>query len=126
MPLYVPSNKYVISQDQRGTISKRYKTVTKAINSQLWNSTSDSAHSFYVGSYGRGTAIDTSDIDILVEVPSSFYVQHSYTTYNPQSRLLQVVKDAILNSYPRSDIHADGQVVVIDFKDDIKFEGYLP
>lgn len=122
MALYVPKNEYIIPQDQRNTISIRYKTVTKAINSSLWNSSSDTAHSFYVGSYGRGTAIDTSDIDILVEVPSSFYVQNSYTTYNPQSRLLQVVKNAILNSYPRSDVRGDGQVVVIDFTDGIKFE----
>lgn len=122
MALYVPKNVYSITQNQRSTISTRYKTVTKAINTSLWNSVSESAHSFYVGSYGRGTAIDTSDIDILIEVPSSFYVQNSYTTYNPQSRLLQVVKNAILNSYPRSDVHADGQVVVIDFTDGIKFE----
>lgn len=122
MALYVPKNEYNIPQDQRSKISTRYKTVTRAINTSLWSNSSDTAHSFYVGSYGRGTAIDTSDIDILVEVPSSFYVHNSYTTYNPQSRLLQVVKNAILNSYPRSDIRGDGQVVVIDFTDRIKFE----
>lgn len=122
MALTVPKNEYSISQDQRSKISTRYKTVTRAINSALWNSSSDTAHSFYVGSYGRGTAINTSDIDILVEVPSSYYVQYSYTTYNPQSRLLQVVKRAIMNSYPRSDVRGDGQVVVIDFTDGIKFE----
>ena len=122
MALYVPKNEYVIPQDQRNTISLRYKTVTKAINSSLWGISSDTSHSFYVGSYGRGTAIDTSDIDVLVEVPQSFYVQNPFTTYNPQSRLLQVVKNAILKSYPRSDVRGDGQVVVIDFSDDIKFE----
>lgn len=121
MALYVPKKEYIIIQDQRSTISTRYRTVTKAINSVLWHSTSNTAHSFYVGSYGRGTAIDTSDIDILVEMPPTFYV-HSYTTYNPQSRLLQVVKNAIQNSYPRSDVRGDGQVVVIDFTDGIKFE----
>ena len=122
MALYVPKNEYNIPQEQRSTISTRYKTITRTINTALWNSSSDTAHSFYVGSYGRGTAIDSSDIDILVEVPSSFYVHNSYTTYNPQSRLLQVVKNAILNSYPRSDVRGDGQVVVIDFSDGIKFE----
>ena len=45
-----------------------------------------------------------------------------YTTYNPQSRLLQVVKKAILESYPRSDVKGDGQVVVIKFSDGMKFE----
>ena len=75
-----------------------------------------------VGSYGRGTAIDTSDVDILIEVPSTFYVTSNTSTYNPQSRLLQVVKDAILNSYPRSDVRGDGQVVVISFSDGMIFE----
>ena len=59
----------VISADQRLSISTRYKRVTRAINSEFWNSSSEIAHSLYVGSYGRGTAIDTSDIDILVELP---------------------------------------------------------
>lgn len=122
MALFVPRDEYSIPQDHRSTISTRYKNVTRAINSSFWNGSSDTTHSFYVGSYGRGTAIDTSDIDILVEVPSSFYVQNTYNSYNPQSRLLQVVKNAILNSYPRSDVHGDGQVVVIDFTDGIRFE----
>lgn len=64
MALYVPKNEYNIPQEQRSTISTRYKSVTRAINTALWNSSSDTAHSFYVGSYGRGTAIDSSDIDI--------------------------------------------------------------
>ena len=51
-----------ITLDQRSTISMRYKRITKAINEEFWNSTSETAHSMYVGSYGRGTAIDTSDI----------------------------------------------------------------
>ena len=55
----------IISQDIRDTISKRYRTVTRAINKEFWNSQSDTQHSLYVGSYGRGTAIDTSDLDII-------------------------------------------------------------
>ena len=58
----------VISTDIRTSISTRYKAVTKAINREFWNSQSDKEHSLYVGSYGRGTAIDTSDVDILVEL----------------------------------------------------------
>ena len=122
MSLYVPANEYIIPAKNRSLISDRYHTLTRAINRELWNQTSDTAHSFYVGSYGRGTAINTSDIDILVEIPSSFYVANSHTTYNPQSRLLQVVKEALLTSWPRSNISGDGQVVVVDFFDGMKFE----
>ena len=58
-----------IQQDTRSDISRRYHAVTKAINNEFWNSSSDVLHSLYVGSYGRNTAIDTSDVDILVELP---------------------------------------------------------
>lgn len=112
----------VISADQRLSISTRYKRVTRAINSEFWNSSSEIAHSLYVGSYGRGTAIDTSDIDILVELPEDEYNRYDSIKGNGQSRLLQAIKNAILQTYPKSDIHADGQVVVINFSDGIKFE----
>ncbi len=124
MSFTVPRNVYIITQEQRDIISERYKRVTAAINNALWHTASDTSHSFYVGSYGRHTAIDTSDIDILVEVPESFLVKNVLlsSSYNPQSRLLQVVKQAVLQSYPRSDVHGDGQVVVIIFSDGIIFE----
>lgn len=111
-----------ISQEQRSLISDRYNRITRAINTEFWRSTSETAHSRYVGSYGRGTAIDTSDIDILVELPRNEYNRYDAHKGNGQSRLLQAVKKAILTTYPRSNIHADGQVVVIDFSDGMKFE----
>lgn len=111
-----------ISFDTRQLISKRYHTITRAVNKEFWNSTSEVDHSLYVGSYGRGTAIDTSDIDILLELPKEDYNRYDLAKGNGQSRLLQAVKDAIISAYPKSDIHADGQVVVINFSDGIKFE----
>lgn len=112
----------IISIEQRSLVSQRYKRITRAINSEFWNSTSETAHSLYVGSYGRGTAIDTSDIDILVELPKDEYNRYDALKSNGQSRLLQALKKAILQTYPRSDIHGDGQVVVINFADGVKFE----
>lgn len=114
--------KHTISSDIRSTISTRYKRITRAVNRAFWNSESESAHSMYVGSYGRGTAINTSDIDILVELPSYEYDHFTSLSGNGQSRLLQAVKDAILTTYPNSSIKGDGQVVVISFSDGIIFE----
>lgn len=73
MSSYVTKHGETIPSNMRSLISTRYQTVTRAVNVEFWNSSSNSAHSLYVGSYGRGTAIDTSDIDILVEVPESNY-----------------------------------------------------
>lgn len=112
----------VISQDIRSSISKRYHIVTKAINQEFWNIQSEIQNSMYVGSYGRGTAIDTSDLDILVELPQNCYNRFDLLKGNGQSRLLQSVRSAILVSYPRSDIRADGQVVKINFYDGMRFE----
>lgn len=119
---YIKKRGEVIDQGIRSTISKRYHTVTAAINKEFWGISSDTQNSFYVGSYGRGTAIDTSDIDILVVLPENVYLKHDVINGNGQSRLLQSVRQAIISSYPRSEVRADGQVVKINFSDGMKFE----
>ena len=59
------------------TISMRYKNITKRLNIDFWDSTSETSHSLYVGSYGRDTAIDGfSDLDMIFELPASFYSQY--------------------------------------------------
>ena len=98
----------LISKEDRTTISNRYHRITKAINQEFWNSTSDKLHSFYVGSYGRGTAISTSDIDMLVEIPKHEFERYDLQKGNGQSRFLQAVKMAIAEVYSRSEVHADG------------------
>ena len=35
------------------TISVRYKTITRRLNADFWQTNSDTSHSLYVGSYGR-------------------------------------------------------------------------
>lgn len=112
----------VIPLQTRQLVSKRYKRITKAINREFWGSDSDTAHSYYVGSYGRGTAIDTSDIDVLIELPRTEYERYDKYKGNGQSRLLQVVKKAVLQTYPKTSIRSDGQVIKIHFSDGMKFE----
>lgn len=111
-----------IPLETRQQIANRYHTVTKAINREFWDSESDTQHSLYVGSYGRNTAISSSDIDILVELPNDLFDDYNRLTGNGQSRLLQSVRKAILKAYPRSDVRADGQVVKISFSDGMHFE----
>lgn len=40
----------IISADQRLLVSQRYKRITRAVNSEFWNSDSETTHSLYVGS----------------------------------------------------------------------------
>lgn len=80
------------------------------------------SNSLYVGSYGRGTAIHLSDVDIVYVLPYETYLQYNKYSYNGQSALLQAVKNSINKTYPTSDVGADGQVIDLLFSDGIKFE----
>jgi predicted nucleotidyltransferase len=82
MSLQVSKRGDIISRETRSTISTRYRTVTHAINREFWNRQSKTQNSLYVGSYGRGTAINTSDLDILVELPQSEYNRYDYVKGN--------------------------------------------
>jgi hypothetical protein len=106
-----------------GTISTRYKAITKRLNTDFWDTTSETSHSLYVGSYGRNTAIQgTSDLDIVFQLPYSEYVKYNAYSGNGQSALLQSVKASMVKTYSGSEIGGDGQVVAVRFSDGITFE----
>ncbi|MBP1630109.1 MAG: hypothetical protein H6Q15_1002 [Bacteroidetes bacterium] len=103
-------------------VSSRYKQITKRLNKDFYGTDSDINNSLYVGSYGRGTAIHVSDIDMLFTLPCSYYWQYDKYTTNGQSQLLQAVKNSISNTYFQTKLKGDGQVVVVEFSDGIKYE----
>ena len=103
-------------------IQDRYKQITKRINIDYRGSTSETSYSLYVGSYGRGTEIWTSDIDMIVQLPYRIYKKYDdYSSYG-QSALLQNVKASLQNTYRTSHLKGDGQVIGINFTDKINFE----
>jgi len=105
------------------TISSRYKAITTRLNSDYWTTTSETSHSYYVGSYGRNTAVEGfSDLDMLFELPYSVYEQYNNHSGNGQSALLQTVKRSIEKTYAKTSISADGQVILVPFTDGITFE----
>lgn len=106
-----------------GTISTRYKNITKRLNTDYWSTTSDTAHSLYVGSYGRHTAIDGfSDLDMIFQLPYAEYERYNNYSGNGQSALLQAVKKSIEKTYSTTSIRGDGQVILVPFNDGITFE----
>lgn len=115
-------SKLRMSDTTVSSIQARYHAVTKKINEEYWNSSSDTLHSMYSGSYGRGTAIFASDIDMIVELPWSLYSRYDSYIGNGQSALLQDVRKTLQKTYSTSAINADGQVIDIKFTDGIKFE----
>jgi hypothetical protein len=110
-------------KDSSSTISARYKLITQRLNTDFWDTTSDTAHSLYVGSYGRNTAINgLSDLDMLFQLPFATYTQYNNYVGNGQSALLQAVKSSIEKTYSKTSIKADGQVILVPFTDGITFE----
>jgi hypothetical protein len=106
-----------------GTISARYKAITRRLNTDFRKTTSEISHSLYVGSYGRNTAIQGfSDLDMVYELPSSLYYRYDSYNGNGQSALLQAVRSSMQKTYSTSSIGADGQVIVVSFTDGITFE----
>lgn len=103
-------------------IQSRYRQITNRINLDYYYKSSYTDNSLYVGSYGRGTEIFTSDIDIIVRLPYSKYEQYNNHIGNGQSALLQDVKNVLQKTYSTSHLRGDGQVVVIKFQDGIRFE----
>lgn len=106
-----------------GTISNRYKAITRRLNTDFWDTTSETAHSLYVGSYGRNTAVDGfSDLDMVMQLPFSLYQKYNNYAGNGQSAFLQLIKSSVEKTYSTTSIRADGQVIVIPFTDGISFE----
>jgi hypothetical protein len=105
------------------SISTRYKTIAQRLNTDFWSTTSDTAHSLYVGFYDRNTAIQGfSDPDMLMELPSSVYCKYDAYTANGRSALLQAVRNSLAKTHPSTSIGGDGQVIAISFTDGITSE----
>lgn len=104
------------------TVARRYRTITRKVNSEYWFSESETNNSLYVGSYGRATEIYTSDIDIIVSLPWSVKERFDKRIGNIQSQLLSEIKDKLSQTYPSSDLSSDGQVIVISFSDGVRYE----
>ena len=111
-----------MSEGDVNTVRDRYHRITGIINRSYYGTTSSTEHSLYVGSYGRGTEIHTSDIDMLVELPWSVYSRFNSYTGNGQSALLQNVKNVLQATYSRSELKGDGQIISLPFYDGINFE----
>ena len=106
-----------------GTMSTRYKNITKRLNTDFWATTSDTAHSLYVGSYGRWTATQGfSALDMIFRLPYEEYEKYNNYSGNGQSALLQAVKKSIEKTYSTTSVRGDGQVILVPFNDEITFE----
>ena len=64
-----------MSYDTVSAVKSRYHSITKRLNKDFRDTDSEVLNSLYVGSYGRGTAIHVSDIDMLYVLPWNYYTK---------------------------------------------------
>lgn len=112
-----------ISQVKRSDIAYRTNRIVTQLNYDFRGIDSGTSNRFYVGSYGRKTAIPSvSDLDLLYVLPSNLYATYSAYQGNGQSSLLATVRNSLLKTYPSSKVGGDGQIVYIGFSDGTHFE----
>ena len=107
----------VISEDEYEKWLSRIDRIKNKLDGHYYGrNTKDSI--IIVGSIGRFTAITkTSDYDVLYILPDEIFKRFDRYKGNGQSALLQDVKSIVKETYDKTDIRADGQVIDIMFKE---------
>lgn len=105
-----------LTRSQRDDAMTKVNSVGRCLHAKYYHGVYDPANVVVVGSYGKNTAVrPPSDIDMLYLLPVSEYYRINQVFGNGQSQLLQEVKRALADSFPRTDLSADGQVVKAPF-----------
>lgn len=105
-----------LTDAQKADGETKHRGVRKCLNTHYYNSSSETANSMLVGSWGKATRIrPPRDIDVLFQLPYSVYQRFEQRPGNKQSQLLQEVKGVLEKTYPNTNMRGDGQVVVVQF-----------
>jgi hypothetical protein len=93
-------------------ISQRYGNITRRLNMKFRNTEDRSSNSLQAGSYGRFSGINgISDLDMLYIMPASLWNKYN----GNQSDLLDACKSAISETYRKTTLKKDRNVVVVSF-----------
>ena len=105
-----------LTPSQRSDAMTKVHNVGRCLHAAYYQGAYDPGNVVVVGSYGKGTTVrPLSDIDMLYLLPVSEYHRINQVFGNGQSQLLQEVKRTLANTFPRTDLSADGQVVMAPF-----------
>jgi len=105
-----------ITPTQRRDGDTKHGGVRDCLNRHYWGTSSGTANSFLIGSWGKGTQVrPPRDVDVLFLLPAAVYHRFQQRGGNRQSDLLQEVKGVIASTYSQTTMRGDGQVIVINF-----------
>jgi hypothetical protein len=95
----------------------KHKNVRGCLNAHYYSSSSETANSRLIGSWGKSTRVrPPRDVDVLFELPVEVYNRYQQRTGNRQSQLLQEVRDVVRKRFSNTEIKGDGPAVVIPFQ----------
>lgn len=107
--LFLTADQFLDGMTKRGE-------VVACLNSHYYGWSSETDHSFYIGSWAKETAIrPPRDVDVYFLLPPAVHARFEGYARNRQSALLQEVKAVLMRKYPNTDMSGDGQVVLVRF-----------
>jgi hypothetical protein len=100
----------------------KINSVNACLHRAYYGVTDPTCHAVLAGSWARQTRVRPSgDIDLFFVLPHATYQRFEARTGNRQSQLLQEIKGVLAQTFTRTTLRGDGQVVVVAF-DTIKVE----
>lgn len=92
------------------------ESVVGCLNAAYYGTSSFSANSLSVGSWGKFTRIrPPRDVDVLFRLPDTTYNRFQQRAGNKQSQLLQEVRGHLQLSFSSTKIRGDGPIVLVPF-----------
>lgn len=99
-------------------VQTKFAGILRCLNRKFWpEGVGPGAETaIVVGSWGKGTrARPSSDMDVIFVLPWAMHARYEARAGNKQSGILREVRNALLESYPNTEIKGDGPTVVVNF-----------
>lgn len=103
----------MISEEINKNSSNFAKEIKKIIDFEYSTNILQKSNTFFIGPYGRNTAIDTKTIEMIVEIPWYLYKRYELHSDNGQYKVLDDVNKKIKKIYINSTISEDNKLIEV-------------
>lgn len=111
-------DKISLTERQEEDAKQKYTGVISKLCKSYYGDSEIDGRFILFGSYGKRTHIRPArDVDVQFIFPENDWNRVNEWNGNKQSRLLQEVKNYLIEKYPNTPIRADEKVVVVEFSD---------
>jgi hypothetical protein len=109
-------NTILLTGAQKNAGKASRESVVKVLNTHYYGTSSTTANSKFVGSWGKFTRLrPPRDVDVIYTLPAATYERFQQRTGNKQSQLLQEVKAVLGKNFSTTNVKGDGPVVKVPF-----------